>query len=63
MFGSGNTTFITPNKDMDDIMKVVKSIKESVYQLNTLAKELKEKQKNKKRKSKISRNVIRHFRC
>ena len=29
MFGSGNTTLIISNEKMDDIMKIIKSLKES----------------------------------
>ena len=29
MFGSGNTTLITSNKEMNDIMKIVKSLEKS----------------------------------
>ena len=29
MFGSGTTTLITSNEEMDDIMKIVKSLEES----------------------------------
>ena len=49
MFGSGNTTFITPNKDMDDIMKVVKSIKESGLSIKHVSKRIKREAKEQKK--------------
>ena len=45
MFGSGVTTLINSNEEMNDIIKIVKSLEESVKK--QLAKQLKIKQKNK----------------
>ena len=43
-----NTTLIISNKEMNDIMKKIKSLKESVVLIKALAKQSKWKQKNKK---------------
>ena len=48
MFGSGMTTLIISNEEMNDIMKIVKSLKESGLLIKVLGKQLKLKQKNKK---------------
>ena len=60
MFGSGNTTLIISNEEMNDIMKTVKSLEES----GLLTKGISQKNKTeaKEQKRRISRNVIRHFR-
>ena len=42
VFGSGMTTLIISNKEMDDIMKIIKSLKES----GLLIKDVSEKIKN-----------------
>ena len=47
MFGSGTTTLIFSNEDLNDIMKT-KSLGESGFLLKMLAKQPKIKQKNKK---------------
>ena len=52
MLGSSNTTLIISNKEMNDVMKILKS-PEGISEL------MKIKQNNKRR---ISWNVIRHFR-
>ena len=52
MLGSGNTTLIISNKEMNDVMKIIKS-REGISEL------IKVKQNNKRR---ISWNVIRRFR-
>ena len=52
------TTLIISDEEMIDIMKIVKSLEESG---KTLAKQLKLKQKKKKRQ--ISQYVIRYIRC
>ena len=52
MLGSGNTTLIISNKEMNDVMKIIKS-PEGISEL------IKVKQNNKRR---ISWNVIRRFR-
>ena len=48
MFGSGFTTLITSNEEMNDIMKIVKSLEESGLLIKAYAKQLKMKQKNRK---------------
>ena len=60
-FGSGVTALKISNEEMNDIMKVVESLKES----GLLIKDVNETNKNeaKKTKRRISRNTIRHFMC
>ena len=41
MFGSGMTTLIISNEEMNDIMKIVKSLKESGLLIKVLGKQLK----------------------
>ena len=57
MFGSGsrpsdlvlcNTTLIIANEEMNNIMKIIKSLEESGLLIKALVKQLKMKQKNKK---------------
>ena len=38
MFGSGNTTLIISNEKMDDIMKIIKSLKESGLLIKGISK-------------------------
>ena len=45
---SRNTTLIISNEEMNDIMKIIKSLEESGLLIKALAKQLKMKQKNKK---------------
>ena len=61
MFESGNITLIILNEGINDIMKITISLEES----GLLIKGVSEKIKNeaKEQKKRISRNVIRHFRC
>ena len=47
MFGSGTATLIISNEEMNNIIKIVKSLEESSL-LKTITKQLKMKQKNKK---------------
>ena len=47
-FGSGTTTLIISNEEMNDIMKIIKSLEESGLVKKALVKQLKKKQKNKK---------------
>ena len=56
--GSGNTTLIISNEEMNDIMKIIKSLGES----GLLIKRVSETIKNEGKESNY-RNVIRHFRC
>ena len=60
MFGCGTTTLIVCNEEMNDIIKVIKSLEESGLLLKSLAKQLKIKQKNKKE---VFKYVIRYFKC
>ena len=48
MFGSGVTTLIISNEEMNDIMKIVKSLQES----GLLIKDVSEKTKNKMKEQK-----------
>ena len=48
MFGSEVTGLIISNEEMNDIMKIVKSLKKYGLLIKTLAKQLKMKQENKK---------------
>ena len=47
MFGSG-TTLIISNEEMNNVMKIVKSLEESCLLIKALVKQLKMKRKNKK---------------
>ena len=46
--GSGTTALTISNEEMEDIMKIVKSLEESGLLLRGIVKQLKTKQKNKK---------------
>ena len=67
MFGFGThpsdlakrTTLIISNEEMNDSMKIIKSLEES----GLLMKDVSKTVKNEAKKRRISRNVIRHFRC
>ena len=61
MFESGNIPLIILNEGINDIMKITISLEES----GLLIKGVSEKIKNeaKEQKKRISRKVIRHFRC
>ena len=48
MFGYGFTALIISNEEMNDIMKIVKSLEESGLLIKVIVKQLKMKQKNKK---------------
>ena len=58
MFGSGTTTLIISNEEMNDIMKIWKS---SFEESGLLIKGVRETFKKTKRR--ISWNVVWHFRC
>ena len=47
--GSGITTFIVSNEEMEDIVKIVKSLKESGLMVKGISETLKIRQKNKKK--------------
>ena len=61
LFGSGFATLIISNDEMNDIMKIVKSLEELGLLIKGISKTIKNEAKKTKRR--ISRNVIRHFRC
>ena len=48
MVGSGFTTLIILNEEMEDIIKIVKSLEDSGLLIKGLVKQLKMKKKNKK---------------
>ena len=60
MFGSTTTTLIISNEEMNDIMKIVKSLKISGLLIKEVSETIKIETKN---KNEDSRNVIRYFRC
>ena len=48
MFGSGMTTLIISNEEMNDIMKIVKSLKESGFVMKGVSKTIKNEAKEQK---------------
>ena len=48
MFGSGITTLIISNKEMNDIIKIVKSLEESGLFTKSVSETIRYKEKNKK---------------
>ena len=60
MFESGTTTLKISNEEINDNMEIVKYLEESGLMIKTLVKQLKMKQKIKRR---ISQHVIRYIRC
>ena len=60
MFGSGNTTLIVSYEEMNDIMKIIKSLEESGLLIKDINKATENEAKGKRR---ISRNLVRHFMC
>ena len=48
IYGSGTTTLIISNEEMNNIMKIVQALEDSNISLKKLLKQLKMKQKNKK---------------
>ena len=59
MFGSGFTTLIISNEEMEDI-KIVKSLEDSGLLIKGVSETIKNEAK--KTKGRISQNVNRHFR-
>ena len=55
MFESDNTTLIIYNEEMNDIMKIVKSLEESGLLIKDISETMKQRR--------ISWNVITYFRC
>ena len=58
ILGSGTTTLIISNKEMNDIMKIVQALEES----NILLKEVTKTIKNETKEKRIFKHVIRYFR-
>ena len=56
-----NTTLIISNEEMDDIMKIIKSLEESGISIKDVSETIKNEAK--KTKKRISQNAIRHFMC
>ena len=48
IFGSGNTTLIISNEEMNDIMKIIKSLEESVLLIKGVSKTIKNEAKEQK---------------
>ena len=59
IYGSGTTAAIISNEEMEDIMKIVKSLEES----GLLTKVIGETIENKRPKRQISSNTIRNISC
>ena len=60
LFGSGNTTLIISNEEMNDIMKIIRSLEGSDLLIKGVSK--KNLKRSKEQRSCISWNVVRHFR-
>ena len=61
MLGSGTTTLIILNEEVNDIMKIGKSLEESGLLIKGVSETIKNEAKKTKRR--MSRNVISDFRC
>ena len=48
IYGSGITILMISNEEMEDLMRIVKSLEESILLIKELLKQLKMKQKKKK---------------
>ena len=48
MFGSGRTTLIISNEEMNDIMKIIKSLEESALSIKGVSKTVKNESKKQK---------------
>ena len=62
MFGSGNTTLIISNEEMNDVMKIVKALEESGLLIQGISETIKNEAKKQKGRF-LGRDVIRYFRC
>ena len=60
-YGSRTTALIISNEDMEDIMKIIKSLEESGWLVKGINKTIKNKTKEKKRR--ISSNAVRSTSC
>ena len=65
MFGSGTMTLIISNEETSNIVKIIKSLQESMIKIKGVSKTIKikeeERKKMKKKKRRISSNVNRRF--
>ena len=61
MFGFGTTTLITFNEEMNDIMKIVKSLEESSLLMKRASETI--QNKTKKTKRRIFQYVVRYIKC
>ena len=59
IFRSGTTALIISNEEMEDIMKIVESLKVSCLLIKVVSETI----KNETKESWISRNVIRYISC
>ena len=48
MFGSGFTTLIVPNEEMEDVMKIVKSLEDSYLSMEGVSETIKNEAKEQK---------------
>ena len=55
MFGSGTTTLVVSNEEMNDIMKIVKSLEESGLLMKRVSKIIRKGTKQKNRKEDFSK--------
>ena len=60
MFGSGTTTLIVSNEEMNDILKIIKSLEESGLLIKDVIETM--KKEGKKQTGGFFWNVIEHFR-
>ena len=60
MFGSGTTTLIVSNEEMNDILKIIKSLEESGLLIKDIIETI--KKEGKKQTGGFFWNVIEHFR-
>ena len=66
IYRSGTTALIISNKEMEDIIKMIKSIEESGLQMKGISERIEneaKKKKNKKTKRRTFFNVIRNISC
>ena len=61
--GSGTTTLIICNEEMEDIMKIVKSLEESGLLIKGVSETIQNEAKQKKKKRRAFKYVIKNFRC
>ena len=65
MFGSGTMTLIISNEETSNIVKIIKSLQESMIKIKGVSKTIKikeeERKKMKEKKRRISSNVNRRF--